>query len=340
MAKAGRKPRKGEVKGGAPLIEALKFIAPAQRKSDSAIKEPYLTHCVFHGGFVMAFDGMLTIGHPIMDDIHACPNSFKMLDALNNCGQELAITQLDSGRLSIKSGSFKALVPCCTLEEMPYFGPDVKCATIDERVINAISNVMNLIEENGAKVHLASVLLQANTAVSTCGTVLLESWHGIDLPPNMLLPRVAAKAICATGKKPTGFGYSGNSATFFFEDGSYIKTQLFQDSYVAYQKVFAENPNPNAWDLPVNFFEAIGAVSSFSEQGCAFFHEGLVSSHPDTAQGATFEIEGLPVDKCYSIELLQLVKHAMHKVEFMQHKVFFFSNDGITRGVVMGRSWR
>ena len=329
MAKAGRKPRRGnEGNGAANLINALKFISPAQRKAGT----PNQTNCVFYGGFVTAFDGLLTIGHPVDEDINACPNTHGLLNALLKCGEKLSITQLDSGRLSIKSDKFKALVPCERFDVMPYAGPDVACAAIDDRLKAGFELVSPLANENAQRTSLAAILLQANTVVATNGHVLLEYWHGIDLPPNILLPKPAVKAIGNVGKKLTQFGFSGNSATFFFEDGSYIKSQLFDERYVDYASVLDVAVNP--WPLPEDFYKAVDTLESFTENHLLYFGANGMRSHFDENEGASFEMSGLTAGLIFNAEYLQLVRKAFVNVDFQPDRAFFFGENA--RGAIMG----
>ena len=326
--KTGRKPRQAEGNGADSLIRALKFVSAAQKKAGNV---PYQTHCVFYGGFVTAFDGTLTIGHPIAEDINACPNTMLLLSALLKCGQTLSITQLDSGRLSVKSEKFKALVPCEKFDGMPYVGPDVQCAVIDERIKTGFELVSPLANETAQRTALAAILLQANSTAATNGHVLLEYWHGIDLPPNILLPKPAVKAIVATDKKLVGFGFSDNSATFFFEDKSYIKTQLFQDTYPDISKVLDAPSNP--WPLPEGFYTAVDTLESFTETGLLYFGPASMRSHYDANEGASYEITGLPENAIFNAEYLQMIRPGFVKVDFQKDRALFFAEN--MRGAIM-----
>jgi hypothetical protein len=330
MAKRGRMPRRGnDGNGAASLINALKFVSVAQKKNGQA---PHHSHCVFYNGFITAFDGALTVGCPVEEDITACPNTLKLLDALLKCGEKLSITQLDSGKLSVKSDKFKALVPCERLENMPYVAPDASCAIIDDRIKEGIELVMPLTSESADRIALTTVLLQANTVVATNAHVLMEYWHGIDLPPNLLIPKPSAKAIVNVGKKLASFGFSSNSATFFYEDGSYIKTQLVSETFPNYSTVL--NVEVNCMPLPEGFYNAVDHLQSFSENGLLYFDSERMRSHLHDTEGATYEISGLREGSIYNAEYLQLVRKAFLNVDFKTDRALFFGNNA--RGAIMG----
>ena len=331
-AKRARKPKEPN-SGAASLIEALKFVALAQQKEGA----PYQTHCIINGGRVGAFNGIFATGHLIEDDLSACPHTVKLLDALGKCGANLAITQLDSGRLSIKSDRFKALVPCVPFESLGFIEPDPPIASIDDRLKIGFDMVAPLLNESAQKAMLAAALLQSNSIVGTNGSLLIEFWHGIDLPPGLLIPKATMTAISKTGKKLSKFGYSANSATFFFEDNSFIKSQLYSESYPDYTMLFHDNCNP--WPLPEGFFEGIEKLNSLSDDKTVYFTNGsLAVKDAQKNESGSFEVQGLQDGLAFNMEYLLIAKPVFKKVDFEvspgSTKAAFFGEN--VRGLLMG----
>lgn len=335
--KPRRKPRarrKAEEKANpaASLLAALKFVAVAQKKNGP----PGHQFCFMSGGWLAASDGILTVATPVAEDLNACPHTLRFINALSKTGEELSVTQLSANALAVKSGRFMALVPCANADEVPITGPDPQCAQLDDNVKRALGDVAVLATEGSPVAHYAAVLLQAGTAVATNGFAMLESWHGVDLPPGLLLPKQAATAIAKCGKPLTGFGFSNNSATFYFEDGSFIKTQLYAERYPAYEKVF-ECENIHAWAIPAEFFKAVRALESFSSNGVVYFNEGVISTDVEVEQASTYKIEGLPDGMAFNAKYLMQVESFFEKAHFENDekpRVFFFG--GNVRGVLMG----
>ena len=52
------------------LLEALKFIKPAQKKTGT----PEHTPCLLSNNWMVATNGILTIATPIEEDLCACPH--------------------------------------------------------------------------------------------------------------------------------------------------------------------------------------------------------------------------------------------------------------------------
>jgi len=313
------------------LIAALKFISPAQKKAGPV--QSQFSICAHNKA--IAFDGILTIGHPIDEDLEACPNTLQFIEALSKASDELSIVQLSAETLVVSSGVFRALVPCTNPEYLLKSEPDPICAKIDDRIKTALAAVHGLATESAPNATYAAVLLQANTAVATNGACLVESWHGIDLPPGMLLPKAAAVAISKSNLPLVEFGYSNSSATFYFENGSYIKTQLYEEKYPNYLMLL-NVPDLNPWALPVDFFKAIKSIEAFSPNGNLFFKEGAVFSNFSKETASTYKVEGLPEGMGFSVKALTAIEKLMKKAHFApeQNKVYFFGEG--TRGILMG----
>lgn len=317
--------------GAASLIEALKFVNLAQHKEGT----PNQTHCIISGGRVTAFDGVIATGHLIEDDLSACPHTARLLDALSKCGPHLSITQLDSGRLSIKSDRFKAFVPCIPFEQLALIEPDAPCAAIDDRLKAGFAMVAPILSDTAQKAIFAGALLQAGSIVGTNGHILVEYWHGIDLPPGLLIPKAALQAIIKTPKKLSRFGFSQHSATFFFEDDSFIRSQLYSEPYVKYENIFPENLNP--WPLPEGFFEGINKIQSLSDDKIVYFDKtGLIVKDAQKKQSGSYDVEGLKVGLAFNMDYLAIIESVFKQVDFDSgtNKAVFFGENA--RGALMG----
>lgn len=315
----------------ASLLAALKFVAVAQKKAGTVQQQ----FGMISSNWAAASNGVLTVATKVEEDLTACPHTYQLIDALSKVGEDLSITQLSPNALAVVSGAFKALVPCVAFGDFEITGPDERCAVIDDRIKAAFEAVLPLATEGAQHAHLAAVLLQSGSAVATNGHVLVEYWHGIDLPPGMLVPKASAVAIAKAGKALTGFGYSGASATFWFEDDSFIKTQLFGEQYPNYQIIFnCEGLNP--WPVPEEFYKAVRSIESFSRSGIVYFEDGMLASNEQEAEASTYKIEGLPEGMGFNAKYLLMVEPSFKNVYFDENsnKAYFFGEN--VRGVLSG----
>jgi len=313
------------------LIAALKFVSVAQKESGNAGE----THCVLRNNTVTAFNGILAAGHTIIEDLQACPQSRRLIDALEKCGEDLAITQLDNNNLSIRSGKFKASVPCADLTIMPYAAPDQPCATITDKLKDGFSKISCIVSDTSENVVTASILLQAATMVSTNRHVMLEYWHGLDLPPNLVIPKAAAMAVAKSIKPLDKLGFSASSVTFWFQDGSWIRTQQYAEPWPNVGKVLNVISDPKPI-LPT-FYAGLDAIASFSPDDTVYFSPDLIHSHFDTNLGATYEVTGLPEDLAFGIKNLKIIEPFVKSIDFTGVKgISYFFGDDI-RGAIVGK---
>src|SRR5439155_4696010 len=105
--------------------------------------------------------------------------------------------------LSIKSGKFKASVDCLDPALMQEAVPDPQIVGITNKFKEAVEAVGVLASENAQHVLTASVLMNGSTVISTNRVMLLEYWHGLDLPPNIPLPKEFVKALTKQKKNLT-----------------------------------------------------------------------------------------------------------------------------------------
>lgn len=331
-ARRARKPKANPNPSGAQqLIKALQFVGMAQKATGTN----YQTHCLINRQWCVAFDGVLTIGTKIEEDVTACPKTADLLAALQKCGQTVAISQLNEFVLSIRSEKFKASINCIKFEDMPLSFPDPPIAAISNELRAGFEACAWLAQEGAQDAFCACLLLQANSVVATNRAVLLEYWHGIDLPPGLLIPKAAAVALSKIGKNLSRFGYSDTSATFYFDDESFLKTQLFKDRYPQYQKIY-EQRQGDVWPLPADFFAGVEAVADFSDSKFVFLRGDKIQSHEHEEQGATYDIKGIPQRMSFNHEYLRALAPHFKNVVFTQ-KAAYFQNEKV-RGALMGGS--
>lgn len=318
------------------LLSALEFVSVVSERLGS----PNETHIGLRNKWAIAFNGIVAAGCPIPDDLYAHPHTLLFMEALCRCEESYSLTQLDNQRLSIKSGKFKATVPCLDPLLMQDAQPDPYIAPITNAFKDAVEAVGVLASENAQHVLTASVLMNGASVISTNRVMLLEYWHGLDLPSNVPLPKEFVKALVKQKKNLTGFGFSNCSATFWYEDGSWLRTQLYADKWPDVNSIL--NREANLWTIDANFFKALESVAPFSEDGNVYSDLNLLMSHQDKELGASYECNGIPKGFVYPIKQLQIMKPYVQKIDYMASGVadssycLVFMGERM-RGVISGR---
>lgn len=331
----GRKPKPKANTAIDGILNALKFCEPASRD----IGQPNQTHLRLGNHWAVAFDGVVAIGHKIDSDIAACPHTSTFITALKKCTDATQITQLGDGRLSIKSGRFQSFVPCLTDDLLGPVAPDPACAHITPAVINALRIVGPIAQENAQRIVLASVLLRSGSAVATDGHIIAEAWHGVDLPP-VVVPKAFITVLSKIEKPAIYFGFSERSATFYFDDQSWIRTQLYSEPWLdANQINRVLNMQSNQWPIPAGMAEALEKLDDLEEESNRiYFGAKHLRTNQSTEAGSICEIDGaLQEGLCFDIEYLKMCLPLAKSVDFAagetrEAAVFYGDN---WRGVVM-----
>lgn len=291
------------------LLAAINQLAVILQPEGSLLE----THVRLQNNWAIAFNGILASGEPILEDLIACPNAHLLKDALAKCGQNFSITQLQE-RLSIKSDKFRALVPCVPLEDIDTATPDPIVADINISFIKSIEAVSKIPEDENRLV-TASILLQNGSIFATDGKIMLEHWHGIDLP-KIALPKSVINPLTKNNKILAKFGFSKSSCTFYYEDSSWLKSQFFAEQWPDITPIL--NRKTNAHSLPENFFEAIRAIEPFSDHGVVYFDSNVIRSHPiGTDAGATYEVYGIPKGPIINIKQLKILEPHIKTIDFL-----------------------
>jgi hypothetical protein len=324
------RPRKQAVASN-PLLEALRFLSLVTKDIGSANE----THVILANGQAQAFNGVIAASHPIQEQLFACPHNTTLINALSKCSANYSITQFDHSKLQIKSDKFKAFVPCLDVTLLQNTIPDQPIAEINDTFKIAIDSVGTLVNENAQNVVTASILMNGQSVIATDRTVMFEYWHGINLPNNIALPKAIIAPLTKTTKKLSKFGFSLSSATFYFEDESWIKTQLYAEKWPDVSSILDKPSNP--LPIPKELWTAIEAVAPFSADGLLSTRDGCLFSGPTDNAGASFECSGLPNGLTFSVKQMTLIKPWATAIDFFSQGVIMAFGNRI-RGVIAGRT--
>lgn len=306
-----KKRTNNEIKQENKLLNALKFLSCVTKTEGASFE----THVILNNYTTVAFNGILAAGIVIEEDINCCPRNNLMIQALSKCGQDIAITQLDKNRLSIKSGKFKVIIPCIEQIEMQLPIPDDPIIEITDKFKEGIEAVGVLANETGQDIITASILMNGQSLIASNKVIIFEYWHGLDMPTNLALPKVFADALTETNKKLVKFGYSNHSATCWFEDGSWLRTQLYAEQWPNLAEILDRSCNP--FPVPADFWAGLAAVAPFSQDGLIHFTSGKLSSQAQEGTGATFEVAGLPGGPIFSARQLALIRPHAIEIDFL-----------------------
>jgi hypothetical protein len=328
MAARGKKPGKKQD----ALLTALEFVGTAQR----AVGSLEQTHCRIFGGWVMASNGVVSAAHPITEDVSAAPATHRLTDALRNAPGAVSMTLMDAERLSVRSGDFQAVVPCIDPAVVPTISPDGALSLCDNRLADALQVAGALVVEGAEKVVNCSVQIRGTSVMASNGTVILEAWHGVNMPSLVIVPKMFITALGKIKKPIARFGFCDFSFTLWFDDNSWLKTQVYPTTTNLPNLEQYLNIDSTPVPVPKQLFEVVKRLEPFSEDGQVYF----TADGARVTSGQTFAIDQLknvPVGFSFSIKGLLSIAPYCETIHFNAAEgiTLFFSKTKLVRGAIV-----
>lgn len=300
-----------------PLLSALKFVALAQRDKGPT----YQTHCrIFNPEqnktIAIAYDGILAVGVELPEELpDCCPNTLTFIHALERAKGNTATTITES-QVIVKTSKFRAVVPSVGPADLHMIYPDPAQYPLNDEFKRALIEASALTKEGAQTVVQASVMTKNGSIVGTNGHVIIEAWHGIPTPPGLAIPKAFIQALEKVNKKIERFGLSDISFTVWFDDGSFIKTQLYSERWPDIDSVLNELNGAKPTEMSRDFWEGVKTVAPFSQDGYIYLGDGEIRSHRDTEIATSYKCKGVPDNISMNIRFITSIEDLIKTVDF------------------------
>jgi DNA polymerase III sliding clamp (beta) subunit (PCNA family) len=314
------------------MLTELKFVQGAVARKEFI---PALTHFSISDGKVRGYNGMLALCSPIPFDITCNPKAVPLIKAIANCEQTVTLALTPAGRLSIKSGKFKAFIDCVE-GDTPHVNPEGDAVVMDGvALLQALKVLAPFIGDDASRPWCNGVLLLGQSAFATNNVILVEYWTGATFDRPINLPRAAIKEMLRINEAPTGVQMTDNSLTFHYEGGRWLRTQLLETKWPDLPRVLNRESNPKPLDPML--FEALEAVKPFVDKmGRILFQEGHIATHVDPTEGSSYDIDNFDHSGVYQIEMLNLLNGPVTSVDWSAYpNPCMFFGDRL-RGAIIG----
>lgn len=313
------------------LLNQLKFVMGAVSKKDFV---PALTHFRIENGTVRSYNGTLALSTPISLNLDCVPKAESLVKAIQHCEETVTMSLTPTGKLSVKSGAFKVLVECVG-EETPHVNPEGDRFEIDgEALIKALKTIEPFIGDDASRPWSNGVLLLGQSAFATNNIILVEYWVGSMFPICCNLPRAAVKEMLRIKEAPLWAQATENSITFHYTEDRWIRSQLISTAWPDLYKVLQREADLK----PINeaIFPVLEKFKPFADKlGRVFISNNILSTHQDTGEGASFELENM-CDGIYQIEMLALLNGVAKLIDFTTYpSPCLFTGENL-RGVLIG----
>jgi DNA polymerase III sliding clamp (beta) subunit (PCNA family) len=301
------------------ILSALRFVSGAVSRNGIVAS---LQHLLIKDGRVSAYDGLLAMSCPIEIGLHVKPDADELVRAIKACGTSDVLTMhmTAAGKLSIKSGGFRAFVPCLPDEadmQMPLPSGDAVELTPD---FYAAVKIMAPFMSDQSDVHRAwanGIRVAGDSIFATKDNVIvIQHWTGVTLPREVIIPYDAIKELLRVGEAPVGCLVDNASITFFFTGQRWLRTQLIAENW---PEIADKMLATTAQTLPVpeGLFAAVEKIKAFMNKQLKrvyFFKDRLATSN-EASDGASVDVV-LPEGPIFQVPYLQLLDGVATDIDF------------------------
>lgn len=314
------------------MLNELKFCMGAVAKRDLV---PAMTHFKIENGRVSSFNGQMALSSPIACDLNCVPKAEPLVKAIGLCNETITLSMTQAHKLRVQSGNFKAFIETVDVEA-PHVEPVGEIVNLDgQALLNGFKKLIAFVGGDASRPWTNGILLRGQSAFATNNVVLVEFWLGADMPIVVNIPKPAIIEMLRIDEAPTHCQMDTNSLTFHYEDGRWLRTQLYETQWPDLSKIL--DADHTATPCDDRLFGALDYLKPFSDElGRVYINEGLISTHNDLDMGASYEIEGLLMKGIYRIEMLELLKGVVETADFTRYpKPTIFYGERL-RGAIVG----
>ena len=277
------------------MQKQIKFVLGAVAKKEIV---PALSHFKISNGKIQSFDGRIALCAPIDINLDAIPKAEPFYKAIASCSDNIAISQTPTGKLSIRSGKFRTLVECLTIDETPHVCPTGEIYNIDGKAfVDAVSELYPVIGTDASRPWSGGVLVDGTSAFVTNNVVILQKHLQEPFPVRCVIPRVALVHLANIGQFPQQIQTDGTSLSFLYENNSWIRCQLLEDKWPDPLKIL-QNISVTDTCLPITeeFWEALHTLDPFVEKmNAVYFNHTAISTYGSAGEEETGASVDFPI---------------------------------------------
>lgn len=317
------------------MINDLKFVKGAVARKDFV---PELTHFKISEGRIYGYNGRMALSSPIDLDLEVYPKADKFVKAIESCNEDTTkMTVTAAGRLSIRSGKFKALVSCVEGDSFPVFAPEGEMVDVPETFMAALNKLAPVIGDDASRPWSNGVLLRGDCAFATNNVALAQYWIGTHFPYELNIPGKTIRELLRIKLQITGVQIGSDSVTFHFEGDRWLRSQLKDNSWPDMDRVLGGEHEPKP--IPEGFYEALESLKPFVDKSNRiYFHSGGIGTLPlgQDDEGAHVQVPGLPEEGSFNLVMLQSIQGLCETIDFDCYpKPCIFYGENV-RGAIVG----
>lgn len=316
------------------LLESLRFVQGAVSKKDFV---PALTHFQIRNGRVTGFNGKISLSAPIALDIDCQPKADTFVNAVEACTETAQLSLTASGKLSIRSGRFRAHVDILKEDSFPEVLPEGQRIDLHWDPLAAMKLLYDFTAEDASRPWAAGLLLDGTYIYATNNVILVQHAIGDFFPFRINIPRYTIKEMLRIGETPIAMQVSHGSVTFHYEGNRWLRSQQNSLDWPDTEALFraAEIPSwhESMLEVPEALFEALDTLAPFVQpSGKLWIGSGRVATAEQ--DGASIDLD-LP-ECSFNHKMLLSLRGVAKKMAFASWpKPVMFYGDKL-RGMIAG----
>lgn len=314
------------------LIKALKFTQWAVARK-SFVES--LVHFQIKNKTIQSYNGTVSLCSPIDLDLDCLPKAGPFIKAIQTCKDTVQLSITPAGRLSIKSGGFRALIDCAHVE-FPEIAPEGREIAPEGGIMAALKILEPLISEDASRPWSRGILISGAHAYATNNVVLAEYSLGFEFPVTLNLPHAAVNELMRIGEEPSRIMVTDASASFLYEDGRWLRTQLLSVEWPDMGKVL--DREHQAADIPEGFWQGLTDIAPFTDAArSVYLKPNYLTTSLDSEVATYANVPGIPDGGCYDIEMLKMLQGLTTRLDFTSYPQPCLWFGDKLRGAVIGR---
>ena len=227
------------------MQKILNFVKGAVSTKDLV---PVLTNFHFYDGRVQGGNGRITIDAPLdLGGVDITVPAVPFLRAVDACDGAPVLNVTPGGKLTMKKGGFKSLLPLSDQDAFPRVDVDLTEGTLwkpELGFIKALRTIRPLIGDDASRPWSCGALFKDGYIYATNNVVMVRIPWAMPDGICINIPRFAVEELIRVGEEPAGFMFTKTSAVFVYgnlaEGTRWIKTQLFESAWPDVDKFFTD----------------------------------------------------------------------------------------------------
>lgn len=289
------------------LSIAVDFLKHCKSSTPEGQNLTYADHIMFTNGYAYRFDGILACGYPCQDEIDICPEFEPFAKGLRRVGSDFKLL-VSGDHLRIVGSKLQVHVYAMASDEYMALPPNPPFYAVDNKTFReALAKIVNIASDTSEHVLTSSIRFGKGFATATNRFLIAQVVTGTYTDIDLVIPKRTIATLLKTSMPIISIGYDENSVTFWFDNGAFMRSQLYKESWPdTADSLLVENVDEHT-NIPREFFEAVEAVSDLADTSVLHFTKNGVQDVPNETIATSYKIAYNDIPTKLSADELKLI---------------------------------